>query len=78
MTFVSCQHVLLRKPKRTRIADSDGVNFVGEKHTSTEYNVENILLGNNDTDLKEKLHERNTKSKCVKQRSHNTAMCNSN
>jgi hypothetical protein len=46
--------VSLRKPKRARIADSEGVNFVGEKRTSTEDNVENIPLGNNDTGLNAK------------------------
>jgi hypothetical protein len=46
--------VWLRKPKRTLIADSDDVNFVGKKHTATEDNVETILLSSNDTGLKAK------------------------
>jgi hypothetical protein len=46
--------VWLRKPKGTRIADSDGFNFVGEKRTSIEDNVENLLMGSKEIGLKAK------------------------
>jgi hypothetical protein len=63
MAFLLGYNVSLRKPKRTRIAEvnglnhillvyADGVNFVGSKHTSTLDKEENLLLGSKETSLK--------------------------